>query len=53
MSRRSQYTVWDRAMVKEAVARSLLCSWLGHKFTIHKMYDDVCARCSTSRPRER
>lgn len=51
--RRNRYTVWDAGMVKEAIARVLLCSWLGHKFTIHKMRDDVCARCSTSRPRRR
>ena len=47
----SRYTIWDRGMVKELLARKLVCSWLGHRFAIHKMHDDVCSRCSTSRRR--
>lgn len=46
----SRYTVWDRGMVLEVLARWIVCPLVGHRWK-PKMYDRVCVRCRTSQPR--
>lgn len=50
--KRNKYEMWDSDIVWDYIRGALICSWLGHKWK-PKMYDDLCTRCSTSRPRRR
>lgn len=40
----------NRDLWPDHIRHALLCSWLGHRYTIPKMSGTLCSRCRAFRP---
>ena len=46
------FFLWqNRDLLPDHLRGVLLCSWLGHRYTVPKMYALLCSRCRADTPR--